>query len=505
MARDAARALRTLCARRVEVLPFVGNDGGMRSSALRSLALVPFALVLLAVVPVVGQEAISRAIHRAEERGWSVHCAAHRLSDGAPIALWRAQDPAIPASTQKLLVAAGALHELGAEHRILTDVLAHGSFENGVLAGPLRLRGEADPTLSWEDFLDETVAAATKVGLKEVQGDLLIDEGRFAQPARGPEWPGDEPANDWLAFPAAVMPRAGTIVFDIRGPERFAIASVPAGLQIALESELRGCRKTERPEVAIRRDPTSDRFVLHGRVQRGPSQRHAAAVADAPLLAGQALKAALEAAGVQVRGTVRRLKAGEALADEGRLLHRFETPMTDLFPAMLKNSDNPTAEALAAHWAVARGREGSYAGVGEVLTAFVAQGGTDVEERLVPRDGSGLSRGNRISAGLFAQVLVRSAGGELGAALRAHLPTGGEKGTTLRHARYKPFGERLLAKTGSLRDVVALAGFLEPKVGEPLAFAILMKSEKAGSTERNAMRDLSVQLVSAFDRGVFGR
>ena len=53
-----------------------------------------------------------------------------------------------PASVEKLAVAYAALHELGAEFRIETDVLGVGTLEGTTWRGNLVLKGFGDPTLS---------------------------------------------------------------------------------------------------------------------------------------------------------------------------------------------------------------------------------------------------------------------------------------------------------------------------------------------------------------------
>ena len=61
----------------------------------------------------------------------------------------RNQDlPVIPASTQKIVVAAAALDVLGDDHRFTTEVVASEAPVDGVIAGDLVLVGGGDPLLS---------------------------------------------------------------------------------------------------------------------------------------------------------------------------------------------------------------------------------------------------------------------------------------------------------------------------------------------------------------------
>ncbi|MCS6949775.1 MAG: D-alanyl-D-alanine carboxypeptidase, partial [bacterium] len=71
------------------------------------------------------------------------------LRDGRTLYERHADVMLIPASNQKLLVAAAALHRLGADFRFTTRLWATGEVDSqGVLRGDLVLQGEGDPVLS---------------------------------------------------------------------------------------------------------------------------------------------------------------------------------------------------------------------------------------------------------------------------------------------------------------------------------------------------------------------
>ena len=60
--------------------------------------------------------------------------------------------PRIPASNTKILTAAAALETLGEKFTFHTDVLRRSKVVNGVLGGPLYLKGYGDPTTRQSDF-----------------------------------------------------------------------------------------------------------------------------------------------------------------------------------------------------------------------------------------------------------------------------------------------------------------------------------------------------------------
>ena len=87
----------------------------------------------------------------------------------------------------------------------------------------------------------------------------------------------------------------------------------------------------------------------------------------------------------------------------------------------------------------------------------------------VTTDGSGLDLGNRVTCDLLAAALD-----ELGAdsSVAADLPVAGETGTLRKRMRGTAAQGKVRAKTGTLREVNALAGFVESASGEVLTFAL---------------------------------
>lgn len=94
----------------------------------------------------------------------------------------------IPASTQKVFVAAAALSILGPEHRLTTRVVRTAEVSaDGSMQGDLVLIGGGDPSLSRVDLdvLARTVAAS---GVRRVAGGLVVDDSRFDRARTAPGW-----------------------------------------------------------------------------------------------------------------------------------------------------------------------------------------------------------------------------------------------------------------------------------------------------------------------------
>jgi D-alanyl-D-alanine carboxypeptidase/D-alanyl-D-alanine-endopeptidase (penicillin-binding protein 4) len=101
------------------------------------------------------------------------------LGSGATLLERRADEPRIPASTNKLFVTAAALRRLTPGARLPTSLLARGRVDaRGVLHGDLALAGGGDPALG-DDDLRLLARRVRGAGIQRVTGTVLADDTRF--------------------------------------------------------------------------------------------------------------------------------------------------------------------------------------------------------------------------------------------------------------------------------------------------------------------------------------
>jgi serine-type D-Ala-D-Ala carboxypeptidase/endopeptidase (penicillin-binding protein 4) len=110
-------------------------------------------------------------------------------------------------------------------------------------------------------------------------------------------------------------------------------------------------------------------------------------------------------------------------------------------------------------------------------------------------DGSGLSRSDRTSPRQIVTLLDHMASDTAGPAFGASLPVAGRSGTLFDRMRRSVARDRCQAKTGTLHDVSALAGYCQTTAGSRVAFAILMNYVNPYSARR-----LQDRMVSALAR-----
>ncbi len=331
----------------------------------------------------------------------------------------------IPASTLKILTAAVALDRLGPEHRFTTAVA--GSVVGGS-ATELHLIGGGDPNLTTQAY----VAA----------GALDADGIR-----RSPAHPTSlESLADQVV--AAGVRRIGRLVGD----------------ESAFDAE-RTVAAWGRSYSADTVGPLSALLVDDGL----RSFRPAILTTNPPLHAAQRFAELLRQRGVAVDATA----VGPAPAGAAQIASVRSAPLPEVLADTLTWSDNTSSELLLKTLGGGT-TAGGVAAVRETLARWGIDG-------VSVADGSGLARSNVATCGALTALLARL--GPSSPVVQG-LPIAGRTGT-LEGAPFAGTAAegRLLAKTGSLTEVKALAGVFLAEGAEPLQVSLVVQGPAAASTE----------------------
>jgi serine-type D-Ala-D-Ala carboxypeptidase/endopeptidase (penicillin-binding protein 4) len=395
----------------------------------------------------------------------------------APLFAINPNEALIPASNNKVITAAWALDVLGPEHRFATDLLITGEIENGLLRGDVVIRGSGDPGFGYPGFHREPMAPLRIMaqqlaarGVRAVEGGVIGDPFAFDTVLVGPAWPGDTGGGS-----AAYAPRVSGLPFQrnmiwveaVAGPGEVQVRLDPAVDVIPVVASIRsgGGRGW-----AVRH-PNQDTVHVRGAISgRGP-HRYGIGVHDPALLTAAALRLALQEAGIQVRGPARVGPTPEG----SRGVHRHvSAPLGALIPKLNQDSDNFFAEHLwkaAARQAVG---VGSYSRGGPASALHFMQRAGVPAGQLYQFDGSGLSSHSRISANALVRTLVYAHGAPWSDLFHRSMAVAGAAGGTMsRMYRNTPAAGNLHAKTGYIRSVRTLSGYVRAANGDLIAFSFL--------------------------------
>jgi serine-type D-Ala-D-Ala carboxypeptidase/endopeptidase (penicillin-binding protein 4) len=371
-----------------------------------------------------------------------------------------AHNPATPvtgASTQKLLTATGLLLALGPDATFTTDAVAAAAPQGGVVAGDLYLVGGGPADLGTPEWLTmgpgtrervvhdigglvEAIAAA---GITRIEGSVVGDGTRFD----------DQRYNPSLA-------------------PRF----------------------IDQDQVG----PISGLMVNDGFAQFSPSRTNADTVpaADPAADAARVLTERLVARGIAVGGAPR---SGAAPEEAATVASLASPPVSQLVAEMLTTSDNEAAEAALKEIGYQTQGEGSWAAGAAGLASLLEEAGVPIDGVQLA-DGSGLSIEDRFTCTTLVEVLTLQGTGPV---VRAGLPVAGQTGTLADRFVGTQIAGRLRAKTGTLRNVTALAGEIDPLQGGSLTFAYVANVPDPGEvTSAEVGIDGLAQILLEYPRGV---
>jgi serine-type D-Ala-D-Ala carboxypeptidase/endopeptidase (penicillin-binding protein 4) len=468
------------------------------------LALVAAALLLAGCasttrVPDPVQAALASAGMGPEHLGYVLQ----PLDGSRPAISRRADDPMSPGSTMKLVTATVALDRLGINHRGRTELLAAAAPVDGVIEGPLVLRGGADPDLDWP-ALWWLLRQLRESGVREVRGGLLVDRTLF-HPARLDI--GLPPFDDAPEFPYNVIPDALHLNGSLLDLELQATAAgvaartLPAlpGLAVdagAMTLSGRACKDWDEDWKPALVQPAADGFTLklQGAFPAQCRQRAPLQIVDRQWLVARAVRQFwTELGGTMGPGDAQ----GPAPAGAVLLATHRGRPLAEVLRGVMKSSDNALTRLVylqLGSQAAQPGEPTREAAERVVRDWFKAQGLDD--RGLVLDNGSGLSRSERISPAQLAGLLRASQRGAQAPELLATLPIAGVDGTLSRRLKDGPATGQARLKTGTLRDAVGLAGFVPDATGRPWVFVALLNHPDAARKGRPVL-DVLVNWVAA--------
>lgn len=418
-----------------------------------------------------------------------------------------ADQPRILASNTKLLTTAAALVELGPEHAFETRVMTRGALEGDTLAGDLAVFGGGDPNISGR-FHDgdsyavfrEFARALRQRGIARVAGDLVLVNGIFEEPRVHPDWPRDQ-LTTWYEAPVDALSFNDNCVLVRVRPARKAgapaiVETVPKLDYFAIRNSAR-TGEGRKHRLFVTREDGSDTLVVSGSIGGGTGQVDVwVAVHDPAAYFAAAFRGALAEEGISIAGGTRLAHGAPEGAWELVAVHRSDLERT--LAVTNKRSQNFYAESLAKFLAWKQSGRGSWPAAVDSISRFLVSLGVPAEAfRLA--DGSGLSRGNLMSARAMTTLLERMYFHAFGREFVRSLPHSGEDGLKWeRRLAQPPYRENVFAKTGTINGVSTLSGYVKATSGRVYAFSILCNQVRSNASAHAAQDRILRTLI---DRG----
>ena len=435
------------------------------------------------------------------------------LRGDAAVLEHRAGLPMQPASTMKLVTTLVGLERLGPAFRGRTELRTTGQVEDGVLRGSLYLKGGADADLSGEHIAD-MLRALRYDGIERIEGDLVLDRGLF-QPARTDLGlpPFDEsPEAYYNVIPDALLVNKNMLQLDMRSTaSRLQLRMHPELERVSVTSEMTlvdaDCAQWEAgwklPEARRQADGRI-KVVLRGTFPKNCNRSYGVNVLDRDDYVGRLVREIWSDQGGVLSG---RTITGATPLDARLLAAHVSRQLPELVRDTNKPSDNALARTLflslgslqadpvAGSLALPQAEESTFARADAAVRGWLREKQID-DTGFVIDNGSGLSRIERISAQQMAQLLQAGLRSPWAPEFQSSIPIGAVDGTMRRRLQDSPTAGRARLKTGSLRNVTALAGYVPDANGIPCVFVAMINSEQSGNGRGRAVLDTLVDWVA---------
>ena len=380
-----------------------------------------------------------------------------------------------PASLMKLVTTVAALDVLGPAFTWRTPVAVDGVVREGVLHGNVYLRGQGDPKIGVEQIW-LILRRLQGMGIQKIQGDIVLDRSAFEVPPQDPGSFDGEPLRPYNAAPDALLlgykafllhfvPDAANKVARLHTEPPLAGVHIPSTVPLSNAecSDYRGSLKADFQNPL--------RISFAGTYPLACADRvWPVAYADPPQFAARAIHGMWLQLGGQLSGTVRE----GVMPAQLKPVWSHESPsLAEVVRDINKFSNNVMADQVYLTLGLQQRGVGNASNSKAVIDAWWRER-FNSDAPLMDK-GSGLSRDARMTPQALAQLLQWVWAQPFMPELMASLPLTGVDGTM---KRSKSTASAHL-KTGSLRDVMGIAGYVEAGQGQRYVLVAMVNHANA--------------------------
>ncbi len=403
-----------------------------------------------------------------------------------PRLAWQPDRAANPASLMKLVTTYAGLELLGPAFTWSTPVWLQGTIADGVLTGNLVIKGTGDPKLVLERMW-LLMRRVQQAGVREIRGDIVVDRSAFAPVEIDPADFDGEPLRPYNAGADALLLNYRSMMLTFTPDPAHGVANVSvdpplAGVRTDATVPLvaGACEDSPLPERSWRgllkadfADPSH--LALRGAFTAACGEKAwALAYADPKSYNERALIGMWQELGGRITGGYR-----EARAPATPPSFELHSPaLAEVVRDINKLSNNVMAQQLFLTLGATQRGAGTPEASRDVVRQWLrARAGLGAAASVIS-NGSGLSRDSRLTARTFGRLLQAAWASPVMPELMSSLPVAGVDGTL---RKFKSGPGRAHLKTGTLRDVVGIAGYVLGDSGRRYVVVAIVNHAKAES------------------------
>lgn len=396
---------------------------------------------------------------------------------------YNADVPVNPASTMKLVTTYSALELLGPSFQWKTEFFTDGEVNNGVLTGNLYVKGGGDPKLNMEK-LWLLLRDLRANGVKHIKGDLILDRSHFVLPQlEAFDDDGEDQNKPYLVEPDSLLINFKAMRIIVRAEASgVKIVTEPPVKNLRIENyvtlEPKGkCVYPDKLTYTSFDTGSNSTLAVSGNLAEGCSAQKYMALLDHPSYAADVIRNIWEEMG----GTISGKNRLEDVPKDATLLTRsYSSDLTEVIRDINKYSNNTMAKqvflSMGRYYRTPNDADDA-AAARRVLAKWLVDKKI-VAKHLVIENGSGLSRKEQITAREMAAFLQAAWQSPYAAEFISSLPIVAMDGTMRNRLKNTGIRGQAHIKTGTLRNVRAVAGFVRDNQGDAWAIVAIINHDQ---------------------------
>lgn len=375
-----------------------------------------------------------------------------------------------PASVTKLFTATAALYKLGPTYQYKTRV---SKKDNNVY-----LKFVGDPSFTKEN-LQELVSSLKENNISHIKGDIILDTNRFKSPDYPPGLSYEDIGWYYAAPINTVIIDENFIAYEFNSNNSFnskptiKLLNVNDAGSMSINNQLKIVDMKyykNHCDIDIKYNSPNE-MTLYGCIPKKIDKfTQRLSLSNPVLLAKQIIRASLAKENIVLDGSI---KTGTTPLGAVTVFRHKSSPLSELAAKMLLESDNTYANSFAKTLAYEVTKDGTFKQAVFAIKKILSKNTSVDTANLTLSDGAG-NRFNLISPKQVSDLLLSvHKNKEIYKVLTEALPKSGHAGSLKYRMTDKDLNGKVVAKTGTFHDVVALAGYLHQKNGHPIIFAIM--------------------------------
>ena len=421
-------------------------------------------------------ENITKTINSLNINKSAISVSVKDISDGDEVYSLNKSAPMIPASTLKIITSSASVDTLGKDYKFSTKL--YKSTNND-----LYIKLGADPFLTSADLIQLMVIAREKNIIEPK--NIFVDASVFDNVEWGEGWQWDDDMNPLMPKFSAYNLDGNLLKIEVTPNVNNTPASIAVKpfYPLTFMNLVNTDKSLDQNNISVNRNNSIAPNVME--------------------VSGAVTKTAILKIPVNNPKMYFKLRLEEAIRDQkidyfaglknavlpdkniyfaGEVTHDMQTALV----SVLKNSSNLVAETMfklaGSKWA---GESGSMDNSLGMLNSYLKNINIPTEDIKIV-DGSGVSKNNLMTSDFMTNFLVYRAQSEDFDTFKNYLPAPGE-GTLKNRMLY--FKDNLHAKTGTLSDASAIAGYITSRKGKTYAFDIMINDAKTSPADKKNIEE----------------